>query len=372
MSALRSLGRQLKRNAQPECSPIGLEFGADGLHMVQLGWDARAKPVVRAQAMLPYAVRRQDTLSSLAAVKKLVKQGLAKAPFKGRRVITALAAEDTRLLSVTYQTRPGESDDAAIAKVMAERIDDDLAQFVIDYIPVRTEARDGDRLALVVISERNSVIARLELLRKAGLQVEALEITPVAIRRMISTLIADSPSQDVLVINVGDDATHLVVVSGRRLLFEQRVEFGVDQLMATLTQALDLTPQLVEELVAKRGLSSPGDYAADETAAQETGQFSPVVEILRPHFRILVNEIRRALQFANAETRGGQMSEAFLLGSIGGWRGATDFLSELTGLSVSIPPALSTAPGVAADVSTGSIGAVIATGLALRGMQDNA
>ncbi len=373
MSALRSLGRQLKRNAEPECSPIGLEFGADGLHMVQLGWASHGKPVVRAQVMVPYAVRRQDTLNSPAAVKKLIKQALAKAPFKGRRVVTALAAEDTRLLSVTYQTRAGEDDSAAIGKLMAERIDDDLAQFVIDYIPVRTEARDGERLALVVISERNKVIAHLELLRKAGVEVEALEIAPVAIRRAVSTLIAGhGPSKDVLVINVGDTATHLVVVSGRRLLFEQQIDLGVSQLTEALTDALDLTPELALELIAKHGLRPAGDAAARENQLQETGHFSPVSEILGPRFRGLVNEIRRALQFAATETRGGQMAEAFLLGPIAGWPGATDLLSELTGLDVRIPPCLSKVAGVANETAAGSTGAMIATGLALRGAPDDA
>jgi Tfp pilus assembly PilM family ATPase len=124
--------------------------------------------------------------------------------------------------------------------------------------------------------------------------------------------------------------------------------------------------------VDKHGLSSGGDYAASENPLQETGHFSPIVEILRPRFRTLVNEIRRALQFAASETRGGQMKEAFLLGSIASWRGATELLSELTDLHVRIPPSLSKEEGIATDSTSGSIGAVIATGLALRGMPDDA
>ena len=368
MSALRSLGRQLKRNAQPEHSPIGLEFGADGLHMVQLGWDANGKPVFRAQVALPYVLERQATLDSPAAAKKLIKRALAKAPFKGRNVVTALATDDTRLLSITYQTRPGESDDAAIAKLMAERIDDDLNQFVIDYIPVRAEARDGDRLALVVISERSNVIKHLDVLRNAGLKVDALEIVPVAIRRMVSTVIADD--EDVLVINVGEDATHLVVVSGRRLLFEQHVDFGVTQVTAAVTQALDLPQTLALDLVTRRGLSSAEPTGGEGLA--ETGRFNTVLEIVRPQFQVLVNEIRRALLFTTSETRGGKIHKAFLLGSIAAWPGATDLLAELTSLNVSIPPPLAVGKGVTLDGSELSIGCFIATGLALRGWQTDA
>ena len=367
MSALRSLGRQFKRKTRPGLSPIGLEFSTERLHMVQLATGLDGRPVIRARAVVPYALKREDLLNSPSAVKKLIKQALAASPFKGRTVITALAPEDTRLLSVTYQTRPGQSDDAAIAKLMAERIDDDLDQFVIDYIPVRTEARDGDRLALVVISDRSKVIGHLELLRKAGLEVEALEIAPVAIRRMVSTLVEDgNVRRDVLVINVGEHLTHLIVVSGRRLLFEQRVDFGVRQLMDALTDALDLTPSLTQDLIARRGLSGADDDGA-------TGkEFNTVAEIVQPQFRALVNEIRRALLFATSETRGGHIKEAYLLGDIARWPGVTTLLSELTELQVRTPPMLAGGEGVDLDGSDTCIGSVIAAGLALRGLQADA
>ncbi len=366
MSALRSLGRPLQRKARPEHSPIGLEFGADGLHLVQLGCDTDGKPLLRAQVALPYILDRQATLDSPAAAKQLIKQALAKAPFKGRHVVTALASSDTRLLSITYQTRPGESDDAAIAKLMAERIDDDLSQFVIDYIPVRAEARDGDRLALVVISERRGVIKHLELLRNAGLKVDALEIAPVAIKRLVSTMIADD--EDVLVINVGELTTDLIVISGRRLLFEQQVDFGVAQLTTAITQTLDLTQTLALDLVTRRGLGS----APEAESLAETGRFNTVVEIVRPQFQGLVNEIRRALLFTTSETRGGKVGEAFLLGGIAAWPGATEMLAELTGLGVRVLPQLATGEGVTLDGSERSIGSVVATGLALRGLSADA
>ena len=71
------------------------------------------------------------------------------------------------MLSVTYQVRHGQSDDMAIAKLMEERVGEDLSQFVIDYMPIRGESHDGDRLAMVLLCERGAVITYLEQLRKA-------------------------------------------------------------------------------------------------------------------------------------------------------------------------------------------------------------
>ena len=139
-----------------------------------------------------------------------------------------------RILSVTYQVKPNETDDHAIAKLMQERIGDDLGQFVIDYVPVRTESRDGDRLALVLLSEQRIVMAYLELLDKAGLDVVAMEVSPVAVRRLVSTLIAagDAP-QNVLVINTGEHKSYLTMVSGQRLLSDH-LAFRVERSRAAL------------------------------------------------------------------------------------------------------------------------------------------
>lgn len=364
MSALRQFGRRLAPRSRALRSPIGLEFGDDGLHLVQLtaGSDG---PRVSAQSYTPYVVSRADTLDSVAATKRLVRQGLAKGAFSGRRVVTALSAKDTRLLSLTYQVRGGESDAEAIARLMAERIDDELDQFVVDYIPIRSEARDGDRVALVVISERTSAVAYLELLRKAGLKVEALEIAPVAIRRFVSTLTAQRRmSSDVLVIDVGLESSHLIVVSGRRLLFEQRVDFGTAALSQSLVDALDMPPDLAGELISQRGLETEAGESADSV------RFNAVAEILQPKFRGLVNEIRRAVLFAASETRGTNIQEAFLIGKLAAWKGATRLLADMTDLNVTVPPGL-TGPETAA-AGAADTGGLIAAGLALRGIDADA
>lgn len=366
MSALQKLGRRLAPRSIASRSPIGLEFGDDGLHLVQLTLGSEG-PRISAQSHTPYPVSRADTLSSAAATKRCVRQGLSEGAFSGRKVVTALSAQDTRLLSLTYQVRSGESDAQAIARLMAERIDDELDQFVVDYIPIRSEARDGDRVALVVISERTSAVAYLELLRKAGLRVEALEIAPVAIRRFVSTLTAQRRmSSDVLVIDVGADSADLIVVSGRRLLFEQRVDFGTAVLSQALVDALDMPADLASGLISQRGLEQ------DESEPSDSVRFNAVSEILQPKFQGLVNEIRRAVLFAASETRGTDIREAFLIGKLASWKGATELLAKLTDLRVRIPPTLAAHKGADHDAECANTSGLVAAGLALRGVEAHA
>jgi Tfp pilus assembly PilM family ATPase len=304
-------------------------------------------------------------MDSPAGLKSYLKQILKSHGFAGNRVITALPSEDVRILSVTYQVRQGQSDDSAIGKLMQERIGDDLSQFVIDYVPIRTESREGDRLAMVLLSERSTVINYLEQLRKAGLVVEALEVTPVAIRRLVSTLIsAGDVPQNVLVINTGESNTHLTMISGQRLLFNQEIDFGEGMVLDQISVALDSPPDVAREIVFRQGLNA--NSGARPEGVEDTASTNTILTIVRPQFANLVAEVRRAVLFASSETRGGEVGHAFLIGAIAQWPGAAELLSKLADLPVSAPRPLSLADE-SSDDGLARPELVIPAGLALRG-----
>jgi len=363
-------GSQAKQRAQ--LSPIGLEFADQCINLVQL--ERAHPPMIKAYASLPYPLERAELLKSPAGLKSFLKSTLASGAFSGRRIVTALPAEDVRILSVTYQVKPNESDDHAIAKLMQERVGDDLGQFVIDYVPVRTESRDGDRLALVLLSEHSIVMAHLELLRKAGLEVLHMEVSPVAVRRLVSTLIAaGSAPQNVLVINAGERKTYLTMVSGQRLLSDQEFDFGEGPVLEQISIALDAPRDVAREIVFRHGLNPSGKTRTAYEEIDETSSSNTILTIARPHFSSLVAEIRRAVLFASSETRGGQIGHAFLMGSIARWPGAAALLSHLADMPVTVPTPLPFATELGVDTDAESHPElVVASGLALRGFIDDA
>jgi type IV pilus assembly protein PilM len=352
-------------------SPIGLEFADAQLNLVQL---QQAKPpLIKAYASQAYPIERAELLQSASAMKDFIKQALQGASFAGRKVVAALPASDVRILSVAYQLKPNETDAQAITKLIKERIGEDLAQFVIDYVPVRTES-SNDLRAMVLISERSTVVRYLDLLRKAGLDVEALEVSPVAIRRLVSALIeAGEVPSNVLVINAGANSTYLTMVSGQRLLFDQEVDFGEQALLEQVAIALDVTPEIARGIIAQYGINPSQQVQASPQWVDDTASVNPVLSIVRPHFVNFVAEIKRAVMFASSETRGDAVERAFLMGSLARWRGAEALLSSLANLEVSVPAPLPVAdPDQYVDATLPHPELVVAAGLALRGLIDHA
>lgn len=352
--------------------PIGLELGREQIHLAQLERDAEGGVRFRAQASLPYSGTREELLSSYRHFKPLIKRALASASFSGKRVVTCLPPSDTRVMSITYDVGGSRDDGTAVLQVMRSRLEGALEDYVIDYLPVRSKPKDEQRLAVVAVARRERVVQLLELLRRSGLEVEALEIGPAAIKRLVGAFSMKKGPENVLIINCGHSHSYLTMLSGRRLLLDQQVAFGEQQLIDRLCSELDMSEEAVRVAVHRVGIDAKFDPELTDLSntGMETSQV--ILDVLKPNLLAFVEEIKRALRYVISETRGEPVHRLYLMGGFGGWRGSDRVLRRLIDIPVEKLPSPLEIFGAGPTNSENSIknGAsdlVIATGLALRG-----
>jgi len=377
MSAERQwLDRRRPEPGADTYGPIGVYFTQDNLHLVQLEKFSDGKIGICAHAALPYPGTRAELMGASAAVGKLIRRAMRKGKFRGRKVVSAMPPEQVRVMSVSYPANATDSAASSIAKLMADRVEGPLTDYVVDYVPIRVSSHDGDRLALVAVSRLEDANAYLDSLASAGLHVDFLEIGPIAIKRLIS-LGAKADLQDhVFVLNVGDTSTNLTTISVERLLADHELEFGEQRILNAVAKSLDLTENMARDLIFTNGL----DQSADEEKLGETSFdvsfVTALVDIVRPEFLRLVREIDRAFLFADSESHGNSHKKIIVAGSIAQWPGAAALLGSLTQTPVEclgrsyLPIAgdagdnAGISDQLAAEMST-------AVGLALRGMTDD-
>jgi len=308
-------------------------------------------------------------------MRALIQQALGSDHFKGRRIVTRLPSADARIMPITYYAADNQAGEAALLKVISERIDGDLSQYVIDYLPIRSDSKTEECLAIVAIAERERVIDYLEILRKSGLTVEQLEIGPTAIRRLVSAMSVADSQENVLAINCGKASSYLSVISGSRLIFDQEIRFGETRMLDDITRALEITQEAAQALVTscnfapvmvpRRQTSSGFDVDASETLQQ----------IVKPALLNLVEEINRTLIYTASQTRGEPIGRIYLLGSLARWQGMDDLLSTLVKIPVAIIPdplqPFAQNNGNSKGVNEATPEIAVATGLALNGLQDN-
>ncbi len=131
-----------------------------------------------------------------------------------------------------------------------------------------------------------------------------------------------------LLIHCYPDESYLTVISGRRLLFTQTVAFGEKLLLERISEELDVSPGAALELVRNHGLQRQSVARAIGDDA-DGGYSATLLEIVKPCFLDLVNEINRVLVFTAAETHGVPVSRVCLLGCLAHWPGAQHLLITL-------------------------------------------
>ena len=377
MQSLREIIKKLHPTRVPaKVGPIGVQFAREELHLVQMHRASSGGVCVHARASIPYPGPMRTVMSSPGQFRTLVHRALRANGFTGRKVISSMAADEVRIISVCYQLNKGETDDQAIVDLMRDRIDGELSDYILDYVPVRTKSKEGQRLALVAMSKRHAVLEHLELLQALGLRIEALEIGPVAIRRLVQAMSSLEQPENVLVVNFGEEKSYLTIVSHRRLLSDQDIDFGENTILKRLSETLEISPDMARDMIFKQGLDPSG--ASDEVslALADTGMFNTLLEIVKPELMHLAEEVRRAFMYATSESRGGPAQRVYILGSIARWPGSDRLLDSIIDAPVSKIPDPSAVfhdvgenTGIEDDSADGAAPELaVAAGLALRGM----
>lgn len=364
MKALQSL---FGKPARPAAAPIGVDFAAERLNMLQVEPSADGL-AVRAAVSLAYPCARAQLLADPRLLKNLVREALASGPFMGRRVVSALAPGEVRILPLTVHVAAGQSEAQAVAKAVRGQLGAAAADSVVDYYQVRSvEAAGPEKQVLAAVAASGDVLAYLEALRGAGLEPVALDIGPAAIARLLAAMQHDY-EQAVLLINFGVNRSFLTVIWGRRLMLDREIEFGEVQLVDKLARALGLSAEVALNLLREHGIGTPVGALHQGAGAQpDIGR--TIREILYQEFAALAEELVRTQVYVASRTRGSTLSRVYLNGSVARYAHIRQRVEELVRLPVEVldPFKAFRAAPAAAPGSNVTHGIALAAGLALRG-----
>jgi type IV pilus assembly protein PilM len=349
--------------------PIGLYLGPDRLNLVQMKGVAR--PQLRAISSIPLMDSREELMRDPEKLRILLNQAFATQPFRGRTVVSCLPADQLKIFSLSYALAEGQTDGEAVAAELRERLQGDLDEMIVDFLPLRKEEVDsGERDALVALAPRAQVMAYLHLLNDAGLRVDALDIGPAALTRYVRHTGArhfpEFPAKpNALLINFGADLSYLTVIWGRRTVLDRVVDFGESRLLKRLKTVLDTPPELALRILCR---SSDAASLQDESRGL-------VEEIIKPDLNVLHQEISKTLVYMASRTRGKSVDAIFLAGPVARHSVVVESLQQHVKVPVHIlnPVVdLSARDDRRHDEAIGTTaGAALAAGLALRGATEN-
>jgi type IV pilus assembly protein PilM len=306
---------------------IGLDISANQIHMCQIRPLENGLFSIVAKETIEFSSSREALLAEPKKLKRLIGPVLRKKNFKGKRVAALMPWEQAKIILLTYKANVSDVD-SEVVKMLSKRIEGSIDDYVVDYVPVRSNPSDEEHMVVATVAKREAVDSMLQALISCGLEVDSLDIAPTALRRIVSALYTGHAADNVLLINTYHEESYLTVISGRRLLFNQAVPFGENMLLENIARELDISAESARALITDHGLARQ-PLALAIGAEAETDISATLLEILKPCFLDLINEINRVLVFTASETHGVPVSRICLLGCIAQWPGAQQVLLSL-------------------------------------------
>jgi len=174
--------------------------------------------------------------------------------------------------------------------------------------------------------KREQVFKALAPLEQAGIHVDVLQLTPIALANMAifdqlpdpSTLDPDQHAPSVALVSVGVDSTDLVVTNGRRI-WQRSIPAGGSNFTRSLVQGMKLTFSRAETL--KRNAVKAEDPKA-------------VFKTMKPVFNEFASELQRSLNYFTGTDKTATISKVLLMGNATKLRGLTDFVAQQLQLDV--------------------------------------
>lgn len=230
----------------------------------------------------------------------------------------------------------------------------DLNEVEWDYEQLRVDMDTGEIEIALVCCRSDIVQERLDMLDQVGLNVEAMQVGPVA---MVNYLLHDQPSEGVsLVLDAGARSTDFIIVNEGTFWLRSIGVSGSD-LTRALMNKFSIPFEEAEELKAGLG---------------ENPQSERVMRVLQPMLRNLCGEVQRSLGYYKSLFRGVDVDEIVLAGNTFLLEGTDQFVADNLGYgarTMGVPESMELNPEVPEDELLEQVQVLgIATGLALQGI----
>jgi type IV pilus assembly protein PilM len=344
---------------------VGIDLGHQWIRVAEIDRSGSGWTVSRvAKAPMPEGAMRDGVVTDTEAAGAALRQLLTQTGMHPSTAHMAVAGGAVVVRSVRIP-KMAESALRRSIKIEAGRyvpssVEDSYIEFEI-IGPADETQMD----VLIVAAPREVVETRMEAAKKAGLDVESVDIEVFAAYR--SLVEADETTgwhdKTVALIDIGAYHTNVSVVQKGVFMMTRTIPQGGSVLTQALMNYFKLSPEEAEEGKAQLDVALLGD----DTSPRE----NPPLRVIQPHLDDLIREIRRSLNyFQSQQSEGQKIDVEALLVSGGG--------SKLHGLAEYIAHKL-TIPTYCAGVfenprftygGTDEVGGgqewAVATGLAMR------
>jgi type IV pilus assembly protein PilM len=315
----RQIGNPKIGIVNPDGHAIGIDLGATSVRAAILSHGTTAgRPSVSVHGIghvgLPIGAVVNGVVSDQNAVTTALKKLWAENRFECRNVILGITNQQIVVRPLDMPVLEPEQIAKALPFKAREVVPLPLDQALIDWIPLGDPDQSTDSVpGLLIATPRQPVLAAVQAIEKAGLQVARVDLSSFAALRAI----ADESCGVEAVVDIGAHMTNIVIHNHGVPKVVRAVTRGSQELTERIMDATGLEPDRAEEAKRMQGLTASNRNFVDA-----------ISEGVRP----LLAEIRSSIHYFGT-TEGGATVERV---SLTGGGSALPGLAQLLGDHLSI------------------------------------
>lgn len=338
-------------------APFGLDIGRSFIKVVQIKMSGAKRTLVAvASSPTPAGGMQSDSPIELKKVSEAVKQCVRQAKVEGTRCNVSMIESQavTRLVQMPNLTDKELS--AAINweadKYIPLPIKDVNLQYkVVTRYAAGTE-RGGKMDVLLVAAPKRVVEKYVQVVKDAGLVINAIETESSAIARSVSKGVEPA----LVVVSFGSVSTEVVAIHQGSVIFTRSITTGGEAMTKAIMGEFNLQHQQAEQYKHSYGLL-------------ENQLGGKVANVIKPVLDVILTELARAIEFSKTHMQESQLARIVICGGGAYLPGIGEFITRRTSLEVSLDDPWGTfeKQGIILKVPGQGGFYCTATGLALRG-----
>lgn len=236
--------KRIRQYLSTPANPIGVDFGSDGLRLVQVVEENSGHRIIAAAtADVPSHVR-SSTTDRLEFFKQGVRELLAASPFRGRRAVLALPAWSMFIQHLRLPRLGDEETRKLLPFECRGKLPIDPSQALLRHLvagEVFSEQEPRNEV-IVMAAAREFVDQFLDAAASAKLDVVGMTVEPTAIVGCFSHLYRrkEDPTTVTAYIDIGTTATRAIIALGEQILFARSIPIGGEHFTRGVAEALGI------------------------------------------------------------------------------------------------------------------------------------
>lgn len=233
---------------------FGLDIGTSAVRLVELRGGGPVKQLVR-YGYVPIDIKlsMSDSAPDQQKVAQVIHNLLIQAHITSKNVVVGIPSQRVFTTVVDMDHLPNDELAKSIKFQADSIIPTPVAESKIDWAMIGESPKDKSKVEVLLTSVPNEYIeGRLDLLESIGLNVVAFEPDNLA---LVRSLLAPDTANPQMVIDVGQNSTDIVIVSGGAPRLTRSIPTGASAIVKAAVQNLNIDEQQAHQFVYKFGLS---------------------------------------------------------------------------------------------------------------------